>query len=67
VTGVGKGISNGNDFDIFELFTTTKTEGTGLGLAIVQQIVHAHGGTVTYTSQVGKGTTFGVNLPRSRE
>jgi PAS domain S-box-containing protein len=37
--------------------------GTGLGLTIVKQSVEAHGGTVTYTSEVGKGTTFVVTIP----
>jgi signal transduction histidine kinase len=37
--------------------------GSGLGLAIVKQIVEAHGGTVSASSQLGKGTTFTVSLP----
>ncbi len=49
--------------NVFEPFTTTKASGTGLGLAIVQQIVAAHGGTITYTSIPGQGTTFILTLP----
>lgn len=41
--------------------------GTGLGLAIVNEIVTAHGGTVTCESQVGIGTTFRLRLPILRE
>jgi hypothetical protein len=37
--------------------------GTGLGLSIVKSIVAAHGGTVTFESTVGAGTTFVVTLP----
>ncbi len=37
--------------------------GTGLGLAITQQCVELHGGTLTFNSEVGKGTTFTVYLP----
>ena len=39
------------------------TGGSGLGLAIVRQIVAAHDGTVTATSQPGRGSTFTVQLP----
>jgi two-component system sensor kinase FixL len=61
VTDTGTGISP--DINIFEPFITTKKEGTGLGLPIVRQIVDAHGGTLTYHSEPGKGTTFVVTLP----
>jgi two-component system sensor histidine kinase FlrB len=51
------------DVDVFELFKTTKPDGSGLGLPIVQQIVSAHKGTVNYITELGRGTTFTVNLP----
>jgi signal transduction histidine kinase len=37
--------------------------GTGLGLALVEQIVRAHGGTVSVESKVGEGSTFSMRLP----
>ncbi len=57
----GSGIPE--DFDLFELFKTTKPHGTGLGLAIVRQIVAAHRGTISYRTERGKGTTFTISLP----
>jgi len=68
VTDTGCGIAPGDLDHIFDPFYTTKhasdeREGTGLGLTIVHQIVQEHGGYITVDSQVGRGTTFLVNLP----
>ena len=61
VRDTGGGIPDG--LDIFELFTTTKPSGMGLGLAVVRQIVLAHDGTITYTTEPGQGTVFRLSLP----
>jgi PAS domain S-box-containing protein len=61
VMDTGLGIPD--EVDIFEPFATTKTWGSGLGLVIVRQIVAAHGGTIKYTSERGKGTAFRLTLP----
>jgi two-component system NtrC family sensor kinase len=61
----GPGISQENLKKIFDPFFTTKDvkHGTGLGLAISYGIVTGHKGTITVDSEVGRGTTFIVELP----
>jgi signal transduction histidine kinase len=51
---------------IFEDFVTTKRRGLGLGLAIARKIVEQLGGRITVASEVGKGTTFTMDFPRTR-
>jgi two-component system NtrC family sensor kinase len=59
----GAGIPPDKLAKIFDPFFTTKEKGTGLGLSVVYGIVERHGGTITATSDVGKGTTFIIRLP----
>ena len=67
----GRGIAPENLERIFERFRrvdasrSRHTGGAGLGLAIVKQTVEAHGGAITVTSEVGKGTVFVVRLPKA--
>jgi len=61
VTDTGTGIPS--EVDVFEPFFTTKSFGTGIGMTIVRQILAAHGGSIGYSSQAGKGTTFSIQLP----
>ena len=42
---------------------TTKTNGIGLGLATVKQHIDNHNGEIKITSEVGKGTSFILELP----
>jgi PAS domain S-box-containing protein len=52
---------------IFDPFYTTKTKGHGLGLATCYSIINRHGGYIDVESKPGKGSTFHVYLPASRE
>jgi signal transduction histidine kinase len=51
---------------VFEDFVTTKRRGLGLGLAISKKIVEQLGGQIGVASEVGKGTTFVLDFPRTR-
>jgi signal transduction histidine kinase len=57
------GIGMSDSVNMFELFQTTKPGGSGIGLSVVQQIVWAHNGTITCTSDAGHGTTFKIVFP----
>lgn len=63
VGDTGGGISPSLADRVFNPFFTTKKQGTGLGLALTHKIVEDHGGTVTFTSAPGHGTTFRIVLP----
>ena len=67
VADTGRGIAADVLERVFEPFFTTKgeesREGRGIGLAIVQDVVRGAGGRVTARSEVGRGTTFRVELP----
>jgi PAS domain S-box-containing protein len=67
VSDAGIGIPDDVLAKIFDPFFTTKPigKGTGLGLSQVHGFVHQAGGTIAVDSQLGKGTSFTVCLPRS--
>ena len=62
----GPGISPEIKDRIFEPFFTTKSidKGTGLGLAISNEIIHKYEGRIELESEVGKGSTFTVLIPK---
>jgi signal transduction histidine kinase len=64
----GTGIPKENQNKIFTPFFTTKSigKGTGLGLAISYGIIKMHKGNISFISEVGKGTTFKLTLPRNQ-
>lgn len=61
----GEGIFPSQLDKIFEPFYTTKPNGTGLGLGVCHNIITHHGGRLTVTSALGRGSTFTVWLPDS--
>jgi len=63
VRDTGCGITEEQLPTIFEPFTTYKKDGSGLGLAICDNIIKAHGGTISVESVVNEGTTFTISLP----
>ena len=65
VTDTGKGIPPEAEKRLFDPFFTTKESGTGLGLSIAARIVEKHGGALQYQTQMHRGTTFGIVLPRA--
>ncbi len=65
VTDTGSGITPEVEKRLFDPFFSTKESGTGLGLSIAARIVEKHGGVIQYQTQVNRGTTFGVVLPRA--
>ena len=69
ISDTGHGIGAEELPHIFEPFYSTKTEGkgVGLGLSMVYGIIREHNGTIEVDSEMGKGSTFRINLPRWRE
>ena len=63
ITDTGVGIPPDAQKKIFSLFYTTKPGGTGVGLAMAFRVVQLHNGTIDFSSEVNRGTTFRVTLP----
>jgi signal transduction histidine kinase len=63
ISDTGTGIPAELRDKIFRLYFSTKKEGSGIGLAMTFRIVQIHDGTIDFTSEPGKGTTFVIRLP----
>ncbi|OGO77412.1 MAG: hypothetical protein A2Y23_08395 [Clostridiales bacterium GWB2_37_7] len=65
----GIGIPENKQSQIFQRFCqidamfTRQHEGSGIGLNLVKSLVEMHGGTITFESKIGVGTSFCINLP----
>jgi signal transduction histidine kinase len=63
ISDTGPGIPPELRDKIFRLYFTTRKEGSGIGLAMAFRFVQLHDGTIDFTSEPGKGTTFSIRLP----
>jgi signal transduction histidine kinase len=63
ISDTGPGIPPELREKIFRLYFTTKQGGSGIGLAMTFRIVQLHDGTIDFSSEPGKGTTFAIRLP----
>ena len=66
VTDNGSGIVPEALDKVFVPFFTTKQGGSGIGLSVCRQILNRHGGNITVTSEMEKGTTFTMQFPGTR-
>jgi signal transduction histidine kinase len=72
VADTGVGLTEEEKTRLFERFfrsgneVVQKAGGTGLGLAITKSLIELHGGTITFESESGKGTTFAVSFPTAQ-
>jgi nitrogen fixation/metabolism regulation signal transduction histidine kinase len=60
----GKGIDDADKDKIFEPKFTTKSSGMGLGLPMIKNIIETYNGTITFTTEINKGSVFKIILPK---
>jgi signal transduction histidine kinase len=66
ISDTGSGISAEKLPDIFEACRSFRPQGSGLGLPTTKRIVESHNGTISVSSEPGKGTMFTIKLPLSQ-
>src|SRR5579863_8143596 len=67
IRDTGRGIAPEHRQRIFQLFFTTRPGGSGIGLASTFRTVQLHNGSIEFESEVGRGTTFRIDLPLARQ
>jgi PAS domain S-box-containing protein len=67
IEDTGRGIAPEHRQRIFQLFFTTRTGGSGIGLASAFRTVQLLNGSIDFKSEVGRGTTFRIELPLARQ
>jgi signal transduction histidine kinase len=63
ISDTGSGIAEDKLPKIFDVYYSSRPQGSGLGLPTAQKIVEAHKGTISVDSELGKGTSFTIQLP----
>ena len=63
ISDTGSGIAPERLANIFNAYYSSRPSGSGLGLPTAKKIVEAHNGTLSVTSELGKGTSFTIKLP----
>jgi signal transduction histidine kinase len=61
----GTGIPPEAEESLFEPFVSSKKQGNGLGVPIAKRIVESHGGSLSYITKQGEGTTFTLSFPKT--
>ena len=67
VSDTGVGIAEKDSEQVFRPFFSPRVGGSGLGLSISRRIAREHGGSLSFESKPGRGTTFTIHLPRPTE
>jgi len=63
ISDTGSGIAQDKLPKIFDVYYSSRPQGSGLGLPTAKKIVEAHKGTISVDSELGKGTSFTIQLP----
>ena len=67
IQDTGNGIAPEHRQRIFQLFFTTHPGGSGIGLASTFRTIQLHNGSIDFKTEVGRGTTFRIELPLARQ